>query len=223
MTDQLQTIVDKAWEDRASMNPAAAPAEVRDAVEHVIVELNAGRLRVATREGTGKWTTHQWIKKAVLLSFRLSDNAIIKAGDLGFYDKVSTKFAHLDADTMKASGVRVVPPAVARRGSYVAKGSILMPSYVNIGAYVGEGTMVDTWATVGSCAQIGANVHLSGGVGIGGVLEPMQAGPTIIEDNCFIGARSEVVEGVVVGEGSVLSMGVYIGSSTKIIDRATGE
>ena len=223
MTDQLQTIIDKAWEDRANMNPAAAPAEVRDAVEHVIVELNAGRLRVASREAAGKWTTHQWIKKAVLLSFRLSDNAIIKAGDLGFYDKVSTKFAHLDADEMKASGVRVVPPAVARRGCYIAKGAILMPSFVNIGAYVGEGTMIDTWVTVGSCAQIGANVHLSGGVGIGGVLEPLQANPTIIEDNCFVGARSEIVEGVIVEANSVISMGVFIGQSTKIYDRATGE
>ena len=223
MTDQLQTTIDKAWENRASMDPAGAPAEVRDAVQHVIAELNAGRLRVASREGPGKWTTHQWIKKAVLLSFRLSDNVIIKAGDLGFYDKVSTKFAHLDADAMKASGVRVVPPAVARRGCFVAKGAILMPSYVNIGAYVGEGTMVDTWATVGSCAQIGANVHLSGGVGIGGVLEPLQANPTIIEDNCFVGARSEIVEGVIVEENSVISMGVFIGQSTKIYDRATGE
>ena len=223
MTDPLESVIDKAWENRANINPAGASAEVRDAVEHVISGLNAGRLRVASREGTGKWTTHQWIKKAVLLSFRLSDNAIIKAGDLGFYDKVTTKFAHLDADAMKASGVRVVPPAVARRGCYVAKGAILMPSYVNIGAYVGEGTMVDTWATVGSCAQIGANVHLSGGVGIGGVLEPLQANPTIIEDNCFIGARSEIVEGVIVEENSVISMGVFIGQSTKIYDRATGE
>jgi len=223
MTDQLQAIIDKAWENRASMNPAGAPAEVRDAVEHVIVELNAGRLRVASREAAGKWTTHQWIKKAVLLSFRLSDNAIIKAGDLGFYDKVSTKFAHLDADEMKASGVRVVPPAVARRGCYIAKGAILMPSFVNIGAYVGEGTMIDTWVTVGSCAQIGANVHLSGGVGIGGVLEPLQANPTIIEDNCFVGARSEIVEGVVVEANSVIAMGVFISQSTKIYDRATGE
>jgi len=223
MTDQLQAIIDKAWENRASMNPAGAPAEVRDAVEHVIVELNSGRLRVASREGTGQWTTHQWIKKAVLLSFRLGENAIIKAGDLGFYDKVSTKFAHLDADAMKATGVRVVPPAVARRGCYIAKGAILMPSFVNIGAYVGEGTMIDTWVTVGSCAQIGANVHLSGGVGIGGVLEPLQANPTIIEDNCFVGARSEIVEGVVVEANSVIAMGVFISQSTKIYDRATGE
>jgi 2,3,4,5-tetrahydropyridine-2,6-dicarboxylate N-succinyltransferase len=223
MSDQLQTIIDAAWEARASVNPGDAAAEVRDAVDHVITELNAGRLRVATREGVGKWTTHQWIKKAVLLSFRLSDNVIVRAGDLGFYDKVSTKFAHLDAEEMKASGVRVVPPAVARRGSYIARGAILMPSYVNIGAYVGQGTMVDTWATVGSCAQIGANVHLSGGVGIGGVLEPLQANPTIIEDNCFVGARSEIVEGVIVEENSVISMGVFIGQSTKIYDRATGD
>ncbi|WP_342617681.1 2,3,4,5-tetrahydropyridine-2,6-dicarboxylate N-succinyltransferase [Rhodoferax sp. GW822-FHT02A01] len=222
MTQQLQTIIDQAWENRASLSIASAPKEVTEAVEHVIAQLNSGKLRVATREGVGQWTTHQWIKKAVLLSFRLKDNEIIKAGDLGFYDKVPTKFAHMDEEGMKASGVRVVPPAVARRGSYLGKGVILMPSYVNIGAYVDEGTMVDTWATVGSCAQIGKNVHLSGGVGIGGVLEPMQAGPTIIEDNCFIGARSEVVEGVIVEENSVISMGVYIGQSTKIYDRATG-
>ena len=221
MTQQVQQIIEAAWEDRANLSPKAAPQEVTEAVEHVIGELNGGRLRVATREGVGQWTTHQWIKKAVLLSFRLKDNAIMRAGDLGFFDKVQTKFSHLDEDALKASGVRVVPPAVARRGSYMAKGVILMPSYVNIGAYVDEGTMVDTWATVGSCAQIGKNVHLSGGVGIGGVLEPMQAGPTIIEDNCFIGARSEVVEGVIVEENSVLSMGVYIGQSTPIYDRAT--
>jgi 2,3,4,5-tetrahydropyridine-2,6-dicarboxylate N-succinyltransferase len=223
MTQQLQSIIDTAWDNRASLSPTSAPAEVREAVEHVISQLNKGQLRVATRESVGKWTVHQWIKKAVLLSFRLNDNEIVKAGDLGFYDKVKTKFAHLSPEEMKATGVRVVPPAVARRGSYIAKGAILMPSYVNIGAYVDESTMVDTWATVGSCAQIGKNVHLSGGVGIGGVLEPLQAGPTIIEDNCFIGARSEVVEGVVVEENSVISMGVYIGQSTKIYDRATGE
>ena len=223
MTQQLQTIIDTAWDNRANLSPAAAPKEVQDAVEHVIAELNAGRLRVATRQGVGQWTVHQWIKKAVLLSFRLKDNEVIKAGQLGFYDKVQTKFAHLDEAEMKASGVRVVPPAVARRGSYIAKGAILMPSYVNIGAYVDEGTMVDTWATVGSCAQVGKNVHLSGGVGLGGVLEPLQANPTIIEDNCFIGARSEIVEGVIVEENSVISMGVYIGQSTKIYDRSTGE
>ena len=223
MTQQLQSIIDTAWDNRANISPTSAPAEVREAVEHVISQMNKGQLRVATRESVGKWTVHQWVKKAVLLSFRLNDNEIVKAGDLGFYDKVKTKFAHLSPEEMKATGVRVVPPAVARRGSYIAKGAILMPSYVNIGAYVDENTMVDTWATVGSCAQIGKNVHLSGGVGIGGVLEPLQAGPTIIEDNCFIGARSEVVEGVVIEENSVISMGVYIGQSTKIYDRATGE
>ena len=223
MTQQLQTTIDAAWEDRANLSPSSAPKEVQDAVEHVIAQLNNGTLRVATREAVGKWTVHQWIKKAVLLSFRLKDNEVVKAGDLGFYDKVQTKFAHLSEADMKATGVRVVPPAVARRGSYIAKGAILMPSYVNIGAYVDEGTMVDTWATVGSCAQIGKGVHLSGGVGIGGVLEPLQAGPTIIEDNCFIGARSEVVEGVVIEENSVLGMGVYIGQSTPIFNRDTGE
>ncbi|MDO8280068.1 MAG: 2,3,4,5-tetrahydropyridine-2,6-dicarboxylate N-succinyltransferase [Burkholderiaceae bacterium] len=220
MTQQLQNIIDTAWDHRAELSAQSAPKEVSDAVEHVIAELNGGRLRVATRQAVGQWTVHQWIKKAVLLSFRLKDNEIMRAGELGFYDKVETKFSHLDAAQMKESGVRVVPPAVARRGSYIAKGAILMPSYVNIGAYVDEGTMVDTWATVGSCAQIGKHVHLSGGVGIGGVLEPMQAGPTIIEDNCFIGARSEVVEGVIVEENSVISMGVYLGQSTPIYDRA---
>ena len=215
----LQAIIDAAWEDRAKLSPASAPPEVLDAVEQVISQLNKGVLRVATRESVGVWTTHQWIKKAVLLSFRLKDNVMMRAGDLGFFDKVQTKFAHLSEDEMRATGVRVVPPAVARRGSFIAKGAILMPSYVNIGAWVGEGTMVDTWATVGSCAQVGNNVHLSGGVGLGGVLEPLQANPTIIEDNCFIGARSEVVEGVIVEENSVISMGVYIGQSTPIYDR----
>ena len=219
MTQQLQNILNAAWEDRANISAASAPKELTDAVEHVIHSLNTGHLRVATRDGVGQWTTHQWIKKAVLLSFRLNDNEIVKSGDLTYFDKVPTKFSHMDAAGLQATGVRVVPPAVARRGSYLAKGVILMPSYVNIGAYVDEGTMVDTWATVGSCAQIGKNVHLSGGVGIGGVLEPMQAGPTIIEDNCFIGARSEVVEGVIIEENSVLSMGVYIGQSTPIYDR----
>ena len=223
MSLHLQTIIETAWDNRANINATNASHEVREAVEHVMAELDAGHLRVATRDGVGQWTTHQWIKKAVLLSFRLSDNTIIQAGELGFYDKVPTKYAGLSEDEMKATGVRVVPPAVARRGSFVAKGAILMPSYVNIGAYVDEGTMVDTWATVGSCAQIGKNVHLSGGVGIGGVLEPLQANPTIIEDNCFIGARSEVVEGVIVEENSVLGMGVYLGQSTPIFDRATGE
>ena len=222
MTQQLQQTIDTAWDNRASLSASAAPKEVNEAVEHVIAELNTGKLRVATRESVGKWTVHQWVKKAVLLSFRLNDNVVMKAGDLAFFDKVPTKFAHLSPEEMAATGVRVVPPAVARRGSFIAKGAILMPSYVNIGAYVDEGTMVDTWATVGSCAQVGKNVHLSGGVGLGGVLEPLQANPTIIEDNCFIGARSEIVEGVIVEENSVISMGVYIGQSTKIYDRATG-
>lgn len=221
MTQQIQQIIDSAWEDRANISVKTAPSDVKQAVEHVIAQLNAGQLRVATRTSVGQWQTHQWIKKAVLLSFRLKDNEIMKAGELGFYDKVATKFSHMDDAGMRATGVRVVPPAVARRGSFIGKGVILMPSYVNIGAYVDEGTMVDTWATVGSCAQIGKNVHLSGGVGIGGVLEPMQAGPTIIEDNCFIGARSEVVEGVIVEENSVLSMGVYLGQSTPIYERST--
>lgn len=223
MTQQLQQIIDTAWDDRASLSAASAPKEVRDAVEHVIAELNVGKLRVASRQGVGQWTVHQWIKKAVLLSFRLNDNVLMKAGELAFFDKVPTKFSHLTPEEMAATGVRVVPPAVARRGSFVAKGAILMPSYVNIGAYVDEGTMVDTWATVGSCAQVGKNVHLSGGVGLGGVLEPLQANPTIIEDNCFIGARSEVVEGVIVEENSVLGMGVYLGKSTPIFNRDTGE
>lgn len=220
-TAGLQEVIDLAWESRAEISAVNAP-QVREAVETVIAELNGGRLRVAERRGVGDWVVNQWVKKAVLLSFRLSENKIVRAGDLGFYDKVPTKFAHLDDEQMRAAGVRIVPPAVARRGSYLAKNVILMPSYVNIGAYVDEGTMVDTWATVGSCAQIGKGVHLSGGVGIGGVLEPLQANPTIIEDNCFIGARSEVVEGVIVEENSVISMGVYIGQSTKIYDRATG-
>jgi len=215
----LQALIEAAWEDRSKFSPANAPSDIRDAVDGVISQLNNGSLRVASRQTVGQWTVHQRIKKAVLLSFRLYDNEIIRAGDLGFFDKVKTKFSHLDAEQMRAAGVRVVPPAVARRGSFIAKGAILMPSYVNIGAWVGEGTMVDTWATVGSCAQVGNNVHLSGGVGLGGVLEPLQANPTIIEDNCFIGARSEVVEGVIVEENSVISMGVYIGQSTPIYDR----
>jgi 2,3,4,5-tetrahydropyridine-2,6-dicarboxylate N-succinyltransferase len=220
----LQQTIDAAWEKRAELAPKSAPVDVRDAVASVLGELDAGRLRVAEKTANG-WVVHQWIKKAVLLSFRLSDNEVM--GDAGlpfrFYDKVTTKFAAMDAAAFAKAGVRVVPPAVARRGAYVARNVVLMPSYVNVGAYVDEGTMVDTWATVGSCAQIGKNVHLSGGVGIGGVLEPLQANPTIIEDNCFIGARSEVVEGVVVEENSVLGMGVFIGQSTKIYDRATGE
>jgi 2,3,4,5-tetrahydropyridine-2-carboxylate N-succinyltransferase len=219
---QLQSIIDLAWEGRAQINAVNSP-EVREAVESVIADLNKGRIRVAERESVGQWKVNQWVKKAVLLSFRLNDNQLMHAGELTFFDKVKTKFSHISDEEVRAAGVRVVPPAVARHGSYLAKNVILMPSYVNIGAYVDEGTMVDTWATVGSCAQIGKNVHLSGGVGIGGVLEPLQANPTIIEDNCFIGARSEVVEGVIVEENSVISMGVYIGQSTKIYDRATGE
>ena len=215
----LQATIDAAWEDRAKLSPGSAPKDVLDAVEETISQLNNGSLRVASRESVGVWTVHQWIKKAVLLSFRLHDNELMRAGDLGFFDKVKTKFSHLSESEMRATGVRVVPPAVARRGSFIAKGAILMPSYVNIGAWVGEGTMVDTWACVGSCAQVGNNVHLSGGVGLGGVLEPLQANPTIIEDNCFIGARSEVVEGVIVEENSVISMGVYLGQSTPIYDR----
>jgi 2,3,4,5-tetrahydropyridine-2-carboxylate N-succinyltransferase len=222
MTQQLQSTIELAWDNRASLNPASSP-EVREAVEQVIADLNAGRVRVAERQGVGQWTVNQWVKKAVLLSFRLSDNELMHAGDLAFYDKVKTKFAHLSEEEVRATGVRIVPPAVARRGSFIGRNVVLMPSFVNIGAYVDEGTMVDTWATVGSCAQVGKNVHLSGGVGLGGVLEPLQANPTIIEDNCFIGARSEIVEGVVVEENSVISMGVYIGQSTPIYDRSTGE
>ncbi|MGH6646483.1 2,3,4,5-tetrahydropyridine-2,6-dicarboxylate N-succinyltransferase [Aquabacterium sp.] len=221
-TQALQTTIDNAWEQRTTLSAAAAPAEVRDAVNHIIDQLDGGKLRVAEKID-GDWVTHQWIKKAVLLSFRLNDNVPMGDGPLQFFDKVPTKYAGWSDEQLRASGVRVVPPAVARRGSFQAKNVILMPSYVNIGAYIDEGAMVDTWATVGSCAQIGKNVHLSGGVGIGGVLEPLQANPTIIEDNCFIGARSEVVEGVIVEENSVISMGVYIGQSTKIYDRATGE
>jgi 2,3,4,5-tetrahydropyridine-2,6-dicarboxylate N-succinyltransferase len=220
--NELQSTIEQAWEDRAKLAPGTAPARVGEAVARVLEELDKGRLRVAEKVG-GEWRTHQWLKKAVLLSFRLEDNRPVHAGALRFYDKVPTKFERYDAEQFARGGFRVVPPAVARRGSYLAKNVILMPSYVNIGAYVDEGTMVDTWATVGSCAQIGKNVHLSGGVGIGGVLEPLQANPTIIEDNCFIGARSEVVEGVIVGEGSVISMGVYIGQSTRIYHRETGE
>ena len=218
----MKSVIEEAWEQRASLGPANAPQKLRAAIEEVIAGLDAGKLRVAERTG-GTWVTHQWIKKAVLLSFRLEDNRVMEGGATRYFDKVSSKFGSFDEKEFNKSGVRVVPPAMARRGSYIAKNVVLMPSYVNIGAYVDEGTMVDTWATVGSCAQIGKNVHLSGGVGIGGVLEPLQANPTIIEDNCFIGARSEVVEGVIVEENSVLSMGVYIGQSTKIFDRETGE
>ncbi|MBV8633733.1 MAG: 2,3,4,5-tetrahydropyridine-2,6-dicarboxylate N-succinyltransferase [Burkholderiaceae bacterium] len=223
MTQVLQQTIEQAWENRAEFSPKSAPAAVRDAVAHVLAELDKGTLRVAQKD-SGEWVVNQWIKKAVLLSFRLEDNVVMPSGNaMQFYDKVPTKFANFTAEDFVQGGYRVVPPAVARRGSFIGKNVVMMPSFVNIGAYVDEGTMVDAWATVGSCAQIGKNVHLSGGVGIGGVLEPMQANPTIIEDNCFIGARSEIVEGVVVEENSVISMGVYIGQSTKIYDRATGE
>ena len=219
----VEQIIDTAWDNRNELSPSNAPKYLVEAVKYVVYELNVGRLRVATNEGAGEWTVHQWIKKAVLLSFRLRDNTVTRSGDLAFFDKVDTKFGHLNKDEFQNLGARVVPPAVARYGCFIAKGVVLMPSYVNIGAYVDEGTMVDTWATVGSCAQIGKNVHLSGGVGIGGVLEPLQANPTIIEDGCFIGARSEVVEGVIVREGSVLAMGCLISQSTKILNRETGE
>jgi 2,3,4,5-tetrahydropyridine-2-carboxylate N-succinyltransferase len=215
----MKDVIEEAWDNRTGLNPANAPRALREAVDEVIAGLDAGRLRVAEKKG-GDWITHQWIKKAVLLSFRLEDNRVMEGGATRYYDKVPSKFAQFD---FGPGGFRVVPPAMARRGAYIARNVVLMPSYVNIGAYVDEGTMVDTWATVGSCAQIGKNVHLSGGVGIGGVLEPLQANPVIIEDNCFIGARSEVVEGVIVEENSVLSMGVFLGQSTRILDRATGE
>ena len=218
----LQSVIESAFERRAEMSPAAAPAPVKDAVAEVLADLDAGRLRVAEKRGHD-WITHQWVKKAVLLSFRLRDNEIMQGGYTHYFDKVDSKFARYSQEDFAAGGYRVVPPATVRHGAFIAKSVVLMPSFVNIGAYVDEGTMVDTWATVGSCAQIGKNVHLSGGVGIGGVLEPLQSSPTIIEDNCFIGARSEIVEGVIVGEGAVVSMGVYIGQSTKIYNRASGE
>ncbi len=219
---ELQAIIDDAWERRGEFVPGSAPARIGEAVAHVLGELDSGRLRVAEKQA-GDWVVHQWLKKAVLLSFRLEDNVLIDGGFTRYYDKVATKFAGWDVHDFERSGFRVVPPAVARRGAFIARNVVLMPSYVNIGAYVDEGTMVDTWATVGSCAQIGKNVHLSGGVGIGGVLEPLQANPTIIEDNCFIGARSEIVEGVIGGENSVISMGVYLGQSTKIYNRVTDQ
>jgi 2,3,4,5-tetrahydropyridine-2,6-dicarboxylate N-succinyltransferase len=219
MTAPLQPAIDAAFERRSELSAGGAPAEVKDAVAKVLAELDAGRLRVAEKKD-GEWVTHQWLKKAVLLSFRLRDNEIMQGGYTHYFDKVDSKFARYSQEDFAAGGYRVVPPAAVRHGAHIARNVVLMPSYVNVGAFVDEGTMVDTWATVGSCAQIGRNVHLSGGVGIGGVLEPLQANPTIIEDNCFIGARSEIVEGVVVGEGSVISMGVYIGQSTKIYDRA---
>ena len=222
MIQSLAAIIDAAWENRAEISPKQAPAELRDAVHQTIEGLDKGVLRVAEKRD-GQWVTHQWIKKAVLLSFRLQDNARVPGAETNYYDKVPGKFADYNSNDFRTGGFRVVPPATARRGAFIGRNCVLMPSFVNIGAYVDEGTMVDTWATVGSCAQIGKHVHLSGGVGIGGVLEPLQASPTIIEDNCFIGARSEVVEGVIVEEGSVISMGVFIGSSTRIYDRATGE
>jgi len=219
---QLQSVIEAAFENRAQLSPANADPAVRAAVNQVLAGLDAGSLRVAEKVGD-EWITHQWVKKAVLLSFRLEDNGVIRDGYTNYFDKVPAKFADYTNEDFLAGGFRVVPPAAVRRGAFIGKNVVLMPSYVNIGAYVDAGTMVDTWATVGSCAQIGKNVHLSGGVGIGGVLEPLQANPTIIEDNCFIGARSEIVEGVIVGEGSVISMGVYIGQSTRIYNRDTGE
>ena len=218
----LQTIIEQAFEYRADINPRSVDTHVKEAVLEALNLLDTGERRVAEKVN-GEWVVNQWLKKAVLLSFRIQDNYFMKGGFTNYFDKVDSKYADYNSRDFRESGVRVVPPATVRKGSYVAPGTVLMPSYVNIGAYVDSGTMVDTWATVGSCAQIGKNVHLSGGVGIGGVLEPLQAGPTIIEDNCFIGARSEVVEGVVVEEGSVISMGVYIGQSTKIFNRETGE
>ena len=219
---QLETIINDAFEQRTEITPANVSEQVREAVEEAINMLDSGKARVAEKI-SGDWIVNQWLKKAVLLSFRINENRVMDGGVNRFYDKVETKFATYTPDDFAKAGVRVVPNANARHGSFIAPGAVLMPSYVNIGAYVDSGTMVDTWVTVGSCAQIGKNVHLSGGVGIGGVLEPLQAGPTIIEDNCFIGARSEIVEGVVLEEGSVISMGVYIGQSTKIFNRMTGE
>lgn len=222
MTHPLQATIEAAFENRADITPANITPDLRAAIDQVILELDRGQLRVAEKKD-GQWVVNEWAKKAVLLSFRANDNRVMDGGETQFFDKVDSKFAGWSDADFRQAGFRVVPPAMARRGSYIAKNAVLMPSYVNIGAYVDEGTMVDTWATVGSCAQIGKNVHLSGGVGIGGVLEPLQASPTIIEDNCFIGARSEIVEGVIVEEGAVISMGVYIGQSTRIYDRETGE
>jgi 2,3,4,5-tetrahydropyridine-2-carboxylate N-succinyltransferase len=218
----LQNIIEAAFERRAEITPRNVETSVKDAVRETLDQLDRGALRVAEKHN-GEWQVHEWLKKAVLLSFRIEENQFIKGGFTNYYDKVPSKFADTSSRDFRSGGVRVVPPATARRGSYIAPNVVLMPSYVNIGAYVDEGTMVDTWATVGSCAQIGKNVHLSGGVGIGGVLEPLQAAPTIIEDNCFIGARSEIVEGVIVEEGAVISMGVYIGQSTRIYDRERDE
>jgi len=219
--NDLQDTIEQAWEDRERLTTDAPDRAAREAVRATIEALDSGRLRVAEKTGAG-WIVHEWIKKAVLLSFRLETNTLTGQAPMQFYDKVPLKFDQYDSRDFAAGGFRVVPPAVARKGAFIGRNVVLMPSYVNIGAYVGEGSMVDTWATVGSCAQIGSNVHLSGGVGIGGVLEPLQASPTIIEDNCFIGARSEIVEGVIVEENSVLAMGTFISQSTRIYDRATG-
>ncbi|SDU23290.1 2,3,4,5-tetrahydropyridine-2,6-dicarboxylate N-succinyltransferase [Pseudomonas orientalis] len=221
MIDDLKRTVESAWETLNSSSHLDISKDQIDAVAYTLHQLDIGVYRIAEKQAVGQWKVNQWMKKAILLSFKLNANEVIAAGDLNFYDKVKTKYANLSADEIQLTGVRIVPPAVARQGSYIAKGVILMPSFVNIGAYIDEGTMVDAWATVGSCAQVGKNVHLSGGVGLGGVLEPLQSNPTIIEDNCFIGARSEIVEGVIVEENSVISMGVYIGQSTPIYDRAT--
>ena len=218
----LKEIIEQAFDNRMNITPATVPSDVKQAVLDALAALNDGSARVAEKIA-GEWVVHQWLKKAVLLSFRIWDNQTIDGGESQYFDKVPLKYADYTQAMFEADGVRIVPPATVRTGSYVGKNVVVMPSYVNIGAYVDEGCMVDTWATVGSCAQIGKNVHLSGGVGIGGVLEPLQAGPTIIEDNCFIGARSEIVEGVVIEEGAVISMGVYIGQSTRIFDRETGE
>lgn len=219
----LEAIIDAAWERRGELHPATTEAELRGAVEAALDQLESGTARVAEQQGDGTWRVHQWLKKAVLLYFRLNDNRLMDGGPMQAWDKVPLRFVDADAAMFASAGARVVPGALVRRGAHVAADAVLMPSYVNIGAHVGAGTMVDTWATVGSCAQIGARVHLSGGVGIGGVLEPLQAGPTIIEDDCFIGARSEVVEGVIVERGSVIGMGVFLGQSTRIYDRASGE
>jgi 2,3,4,5-tetrahydropyridine-2-carboxylate N-succinyltransferase len=218
----LKDIIEKAYERRAEITPRNAESTLKEAVDAVIDQLDRGELRVAEKQG-GDWVVNEWVKKAVLLAFRIQDNSFQKGGFTNYFDKIPSKYAGYNARDFRDAGVRVVPPASARKGAYISPGVVLMPSYVNIGAYVDSGTMVDTWATVGSCAQVGKNVHLSGGVGIGGVLEPVQARPTVIEDNCFIGARSEVVEGVIVGEGSVISMGVFIGQSTRIYNRETGE
>jgi 2,3,4,5-tetrahydropyridine-2-carboxylate N-succinyltransferase len=224
MSTELQTIIDAAWDDRDSVGASTA-GDVRDAVETALRQLDSGELRIATRRGVGDWAVHQWLKKAVLLSFRLNPMEAIPGGPGGasWWDKVPSKFDGWTPADFTAAGFRAVPGAIVRRGAYIAPGAVLMPSFVNLGAYVSEGAMIDTWATVGSCAQIGRNVHISGGTGIGGVLEPLQAGPVIIEDDCFIGARSEVAEGVVVEQGAVISMGVFLGASTKIVDRASGE